>query len=74
MKVYISQYFYWEQEHIIGVFSTKEKAENAIQAFIAHNETYLLKGCNDKVNNCCSILEYDLDIPNIELDYLKIND
>lgn len=68
MKLYIAQFFFWEEDHIIGIFSTKEKAEIAIQDFIKHNKKYLLEGCQGKIE-ACSILEYDLNVPNIQLDW-----
>jgi len=64
MKLYIAQYFYWEEDHIIGVFSTKDKAEAAINDFIDKNKEKIPEECSIESKNCCSILEYELDIPN----------
>ena len=70
MKLYVAQYFYYEEEHIIGVFSTKEKADNAIQAFINRYKNYLSKDCLSMDNSCCSVLEYSLDKPNFIMEHV----
>ncbi|HBG48537.1 MAG TPA: hypothetical protein DDW90_03330 [Cyanobacteria bacterium UBA9971] len=55
MTLYFAQYFYWEQEHIIGVFADKEKSQEAINKFIAKNKINFPDDAMTSENCCCSI-------------------
>ena len=70
MILYVAQYVYFDQDHIIGVFSDKQNAKTAIDEFACKNRNHIPVMNFLSIEERCEIVEYELDVCKVKLEHL----
>jgi len=74
MILCVAQYVYFDQEHIIGVFSDKQNADTAIVEFANKNRKHIPIMNMLSIEERCQILEFELNVPKLKLEDLMDED